>query len=87
MDASIKSANGDPLYMVSVARGMQVLEYIANSKTGISLRELTEATDLPHASIWRAVATLKQLRLVERKGRNLVLAPRVLSIAWPGVYW
>lgn len=86
MTISSKRPGKDPLFMLSLARGMEILEHIAGSRTGISLRELTEATDLPHASTWRAVATLSRLKLVERKGRHLVLAPRVLSIAWPGLY-
>lgn len=71
---------GDPDFMTSLARGMEVLLAFSERKTPLSISEIALKTSLDRAVVRRCVYTLAQLGLVEGHGRRYVLEARILSL-------
>ncbi|MDW5444906.1 IclR family transcriptional regulator C-terminal domain-containing protein [Polaromonas sp. SM01] len=71
---------GDPDFMLSLARGMQVLLAFSERKTPASLSEIALKTSLDRAVVRRCVYTLGKLGLVGGVGKKYALNAEVLSL-------
>lgn len=71
---------GDPDFMLSLVRGMQVLLAFSERKTPLSISEIAIKTALDRAVVRRCVYTLETLGMVQRDGKRYVLEANVLSL-------
>jgi len=63
-------------------RGLEILDLIANSRQGLTVRDLSETLDLHRSSVYRYLAPLADTRYVEtRSDGRYHLGLRVLEIA------
>jgi IclR family pca regulon transcriptional regulator len=76
----IDSAQGDPDFMTSLARGMAVLSVFAQHAREVTMSQISADTGIPRAAVRRALYTLAKLGYVGEHGRGYVLLPRVLAI-------
>lgn len=67
----------------SLARGLKILEILANSSQGASVTELAEALDLDKGSASRLVSTLANYAYAEKDpiSRRYSLGPQVVSLS------
>ncbi|GAA3510113.1 DNA-binding IclR family transcriptional regulator [Streptosporangium album] len=66
----------------ALARGLRILEAVADGRGGLTVTELAELTGTDKSSVSRLVATLVDLGFLARLGnRRVVLTGRVLSLA------
>ncbi|BDH45278.1 IclR family transcriptional regulator [Salmonella enterica subsp. enterica serovar Choleraesuis] len=74
---------GDPNFMASLARGLQVLQAFRPDYTSLSVSQLSVLTGIPRAAVRRCLYTLSALGFVHAPdGRHYQLLPRVLSIGY-----
>lgn len=72
---------GDPNYMASLARGLEVMRGFSREKRHMSIAQLAHKTGIPRASVRRCLYTLAQLGYVASDdGRNYSLQPKVLGL-------
>lgn len=72
---------GDPDFMTSLARGLEVLQAFKPQYSQMSVSEISQITDIPRAAVRRCLYTLKALGFVHcPDGRHYRLLPRVLTI-------
>lgn len=72
---------GDPNFMASLARGLEVLQAFKPQYSQMSVFEISQITDIPRAAVRRCLYTLKALGFVHcPDGRHYRLLPRVLTI-------
>lgn len=70
---------GDPDFMLSLARGIEVLLAFSERKSAASMADLSARTQLDRAVVRRCLYTLEQLGMVERLGGKYRLRPQVLK--------
>lgn len=71
---------GHPDFMLSLARGMQVLLAFSERRVPLSVSEIAVRTSLDRAVVRRCVFTLEQLGMLRGENRRYVLDANVLSI-------
>src|SRR5687768_15852725 len=72
---------GDPNYMASLARGLEVMRGFSRERRQMSVAQLAQKTGIPRASVRRCLYTLAQLGYVATEdGRNYALRPKVLGL-------
>lgn len=72
---------GDPNYMASLARGLEVMRGFSREQRQMSIAQLAHKTGIPRASVRRCLYTLSQLGYVASPdGRNYALQPKVLGL-------
>ncbi|WP_431221928.1 IclR family transcriptional regulator domain-containing protein [Serratia sp. L9] len=72
---------GDPNFMASLARGLEVLQAFKPQYSQMSVSEISQITAIPRAAVRRCLYTLKALGFVHcPDGRHYRLLPRVLTI-------
>ncbi|NYT77006.1 helix-turn-helix domain-containing protein [Alcaligenaceae bacterium] len=71
---------GDPDFMLSLARGIEVLLAFSERKSAASVADLAARTQLDRAVVRRCLYTLEQLEMVERSDGKYRLKPQVLKI-------
>lgn len=71
---------GDPNFMLSLARGVQVLLAFSERHTPLSVSEIAVRTSLDRAVVRRCIFTLQQLGMVRCDGKRYVLEANVLSL-------
>lgn len=72
---------GDPNFMASLARGLEVLQVFTPHLHRLSVSQISLMTGIPRAAVRRCLYTLKALGFVHcPDGRHYVLLPRVLTI-------
>jgi IclR family pca regulon transcriptional regulator len=75
------SANGDPNFMTSLARGLAVIQAFSDRKRQQSISQLSAKTGLSRAAVRRCLYTLSKLGFAGTDdGRHFVLRPRILSL-------
>ena len=77
---------GDPLFMMSLARGLQVIRAFSGVKRGMRIAERSRATGLTRAAVRRCLHTLRELGYVATDGHTYSLRPRILisdTATWP----
>lgn len=71
---------GDPNFMLSLARGLAVLEAFAERKRPLTISQVALRTHLSRASVRRCLYTLEQLGYVSQQSGQYALRPRVLHL-------
>ncbi|WP_315709948.1 IclR family transcriptional regulator domain-containing protein [Brenneria uluponensis] len=80
-DLTNNKYKGDPNFMASLARGLEVLQAFKPQYSQMSVSEISKITDIPRAAVRRCLYTLKALGFVHcPDGRHYRLLPRVLTI-------
>lgn len=78
---SSEKYKGDPNFMASLARGLEVLQAFQPEHAHLSISDISKLTGIPRASVRRCLYTLKALGFVHSPdGRNYCLLPRILTI-------
>lgn len=78
------TANPNPSFATTLARGLKVLSAFRPGEDGLSNRELAGRTGLTRPTVSRLAHTLVELGFVRRNAAgNYKLSTRVLSIAYP----
>ncbi len=71
---------GDPDFMLSLARGVQVLLAFSDRHAPLSVSEIAVRTSLDRAVVRRCIFTLEQLGMVRGESKRYVLDANVLSL-------
>lgn len=71
---------GDPDFMLSLARGLTVLETFSERKRPLTISQIAQRTQLSRASVRRCLYTLEQLGYVGQEAGQFALRPRVLHL-------
>jgi IclR family pca regulon transcriptional regulator len=71
---------GDPNFMLSLARGLTVLEAFSERKRPLTISQVAQRTRLSRASVRRCLYTLEQLGYVSQQDGQFTLRPRVLHL-------
>lgn len=81
MDEENVFRSGDSNYMVSLARGLHVLQIFSEAgRQNLSVAEVTGLSGLSRSSVVRCLYTLQELGFVARDGRRYYLLPKVLKL-------
>src|SRR5271156_1448137 len=73
---------GNPDFVLSLARGLRVIESFEGHHEGRSIIEISRSTGLSRASIRRLLLTLQLLGYVERPRRVYRIKPQLLPLAF-----
>jgi IclR family pca regulon transcriptional regulator len=76
---------GDPNFMASLARGLEVIQAFTPQRRLMSISQISQKTGIPRAAVRRCLYTLGKLGFVYAEdGKNFQLRPRILSLghAW-----
>lgn len=79
---SLKSPTNSPDYMLSLARGLRVIESFEGNQDGRTIVELGRSTGLSRAAIRRILITLESLGYVERSRQVYRLRTQVLRLGY-----
>jgi IclR family pca regulon transcriptional regulator len=79
---SLAAHSGNPDFMLSLARGLRVIESFEGQLEGRSILEISQATSLSRASIRRILLTLELLGYVERSRQVYRLKTQVLRLGF-----
>lgn len=80
-DEIYRSGDGD--YMVSLARGLHVIQVFCEDGRGrLSIAEVTRISGLSRTVVSRCLYTLRELGYVGREGRDFFLLPKVLKLGY-----
>lgn len=79
---SLAAHTGNPDFVLSLARGLKVIESFAGYKEGRSIVEISQATSLSRASIRRILLTLALLGYVERSRQVYKLKTQILRLGF-----
>lgn len=77
-----KAVASDPNFMLSLARGLQVLQAFSDQRRSLTIAQISHRTAIPRASVRRCLYTLIQLGYAEVEGNNFSLKPKVLSLGY-----
>jgi IclR family transcriptional regulator, pca regulon regulatory protein len=81
--AHIDSFSGDPNFMMSLARGLLVIQAFTQKKRQLTISELSAKTGLSRAAVRRCLYTLAQLGFAGAEdGRHFYLGPRILALGY-----
>jgi IclR family pca regulon transcriptional regulator len=72
----------DPDFVLSLARGLQVIEAFSDSRDGLTVSELAARTNLSRAAVRRILITLESLGYANRKGTTFHLTSRILRLGF-----
>ncbi|MBJ3813769.1 helix-turn-helix domain-containing protein [Shimwellia pseudoproteus] len=77
------SYKGDPNFMASLARGLEVLQAFTPLRHTMTIAQISHSTGIPRAAVRRCLYTLNALGFVHAPdGRHFSLLPRVLTIGF-----
>ena len=79
---SFASHAGNPDFVLSLARGLRVIESFEGHLDGLSIGEISQSTELSRASIRRILLTLELLGYVERSRQVFRLKTQVLRLGF-----
>ena len=68
---------GNPDFVLSLARGLRVIECFAGHPDGLTIAEISRATALSRAAVRRLLITLELLGYIEANARKYRLQRRV----------
>jgi IclR family transcriptional regulator, pca regulon regulatory protein len=81
--AHIDSFAGDPNFMMSLARGLLVIQAFTQKKRQLTISQLSAKTGLSRAAVRRCLYTLAQLGFAgSEDGRHFYLGPRILALGY-----
>ena len=70
----------NPSYVEAFARGLRVIRAFGPGREHMTLADIAKLTDLPRATVRRALFTLVSLGYAADDGRQFRLTPRILSL-------
>jgi len=73
---------GDPNFVLSLARGLKVMEAFEHHSGALSVSQAAKVTGLSRAAVRRLLITLQMLGYAEADGRGYVLKPTVLKLGF-----
>lgn len=73
---------GDPDFMTSLAKGLQVIRAFGGADRRLSISEVSRTTGITRAAVRRCLYTLRELGYVSNEGRAFFLRPRVLDLGF-----
>jgi IclR family pca regulon transcriptional regulator len=73
---------GNPDFVLSLARGMQVIEAFQRKTEGLSVSDISGRTGLSRAAVRRLLITLEMLGYATRAGKLYRLSSRVLQLGF-----
>lgn len=77
-------SGGDPNFMMSLARGLTVIQAFSQQRRSLTISQISQKTGIPRAAVRRCLYTLAQLGFVAAEdGRHFALRPRILSLGHP----
>ena len=79
---SLKTFSGNPNFVLSLARGLMVIEAFDTHKEGLSIADVSRQTGFSRAATRRLLLTLEMLDYVEAKGRTYRLKTPVLRLGF-----
>ncbi|HEX3985845.1 MAG TPA: IclR family transcriptional regulator C-terminal domain-containing protein [Acidobacteriaceae bacterium] len=80
--ANLSAFEGDPNFVLSLARGLKVIESFDGRKEGVTVADAARHTGLSRAAVRRLLITLEILGYAECRGRLYRLRSRVLSLGF-----
>jgi IclR family transcriptional regulator, pca regulon regulatory protein len=80
--ASLRQFAGDPDFVLSLARGLRVIEAFESHTGGRSVAEVARVTGLSRAAVRRSLKTLQVLGYAESAGAVFRLTTRVLRLGF-----
>jgi IclR family pca regulon transcriptional regulator len=78
--ADLAVHEGNPDFVLSLARGLRVIEAFDGRSQGLSIADIARATELSRAAVRRLLITLELLGYIESNGRKYRLRHRVLHL-------
>ena len=79
--APFESANGDPNFMTSLARGLAVIQAFSQTKRQLTISQVSSKTGFSRAAVRRCLYTLSKLGFAgSEDNRHFHLRPRVLTL-------
>jgi IclR family transcriptional regulator, pca regulon regulatory protein len=79
----IDGYSGDPNFMMSLARGLIVIQAFTQKKRQLTISQLSAKTGLSRAAVRRCLYTLAQLGFAgSEDGRHFYLGPRILALGY-----
>jgi IclR family pca regulon transcriptional regulator len=78
--AELAVHEGNPDFVLSLARGLRVIEAFDGRPQGLSIADIARATELSRAAVRRLLITLELLGYIESNGRKYRLRHRVLHL-------
>ncbi len=79
--ADLAVHEGNPDFVLSLARGLSVIEAFDGHPQGMSIADISRATELSRAAVRRLLITLELLGYLESNGRKYRLRHRVLHLS------
>jgi IclR family pca regulon transcriptional regulator len=80
--SAVSDAGSDPNFVLSLSRGLAIIEGFEGHKEGLSVADLARQTGLSRAAVRRVMITLQSLGYAESTGRVYRLKPRVLKLGF-----
>jgi len=81
---TVAAAASDPNYMMSLARGLAVIQAFSHQRRSLTISQISQKTAIPRAAVRRCLHTLSELGFVAAEdGRHFSLRPRILSLGHP----
>jgi IclR family pca regulon transcriptional regulator len=80
--AKLAVLEGNPDFVLSLARGLKVIEAFEGHTEGQTVADISRTTNLSRAAVRRSLITLDLLGYVELNGRNYRLKTRVLKLGF-----
>jgi IclR family pca regulon transcriptional regulator len=75
--------SGDSDYMVSLARGLHVIQvFCEDGRAQLTIADITRLAGLSRTVVSRCLYTLQELGFVGREGRHFFLLPKVLKLGY-----
>lgn len=82
IESDLSSCDGNPDFLLSLARGLRVVETFELHTGGLSPAEISRRTGLSRAAVRRILITLELLGYAESDGRIYRLTPRVMRLGF-----
>jgi IclR family transcriptional regulator, pca regulon regulatory protein len=73
---------GDPDFMASLAKGLQVIRAFGGADRRLSISAISRGTGITRAAVRRCLYTLGELGYVANEGRAFFLRPKVLDLGF-----
>lgn len=79
-DPSERSHAGDPNFMTSLERGLQVIRAFSEHRRNLTISQISQTTGLSRAAVRRCLYTLHKLGYVAEDDKRFSLKPLVLTL-------
>lgn len=80
MPSRTDDRTGDPNFMSSLARGLQVIRAFSEFRRNLTISQVSQATGLSRAAARRCLYTLRELGYVGEDNKRYFLQPQVLTL-------